>query len=1159
MDKTSLIIKELNIKEMPGFPRGLEPFRELSPHINIVAGPNASGKSSAARLIQQLIWRKDTSSLSAESRLQLGEEDWVIHLNRGTDIVQSGGLDRELKDIPAYESASRYMLALHDLVKAEERELAGEMAREAVGGYDIDKARDVLDYSDSVRTVNIRQYTAFSAARKRYEDALDDQRMLSEQEARLEDLREEERLAREAGIEAELHELYLEYLEKQNIVREAELHLDSFPAVLEGMTGKEMQQVSELVQRIDTSRGVLLRIDKELKERRDRLGQLDLPVEGVGREVLWKLGEDVDMAGRLDKEIEDLHRELVEAKSQSEEALRAIDKGLESPPWRGLSLDEVSGLDQFLQEAHRIRSRRHLLVEWLNRSKEELAEPAEVRDEESLQEGIRILGYCLQVPGQQPSVTLLKSAVLIALSATLAVLTYVFGLAGLLFLLPLAVAVFYTDKLQANRQMEMRKADYVRTGLESPPAWDVPGITGRMQDLMKDLEEAIRQKELIRNREAWQRELDEMAAPMETIRRQRQEWIDQLAWVPEAVDVEKGDDSSLYWFLQNAHRWHLANVKVNTTEARIGDVRDQLEELLGVIGGVFQAYGREGSVNVSQCRAIYKGLEDDAREQDTIRKEIRSFLGQQSEEQNKLAQEEERLAGIYEALTLEAGDAESLRMLLGQLAGYREAREKHGQAVSSVHFSRERLEAHPRYADRQHDLAGKSVRELEEKKAELLVSAGRRESIRRDITGTETRIDIVKGGTLLEDTLAEKDEALSALYEVFEENRSSFLGDLLAQRLSSETQKAEQLPVLERARALFSSFTRGSHRLILGQGDESGFRAIESRSGLGLKLDELSVGTRVQLLLAVRLAHIEHEESRRQLLKLPILADELFANSDDVRARAIIDSLIEVSKAGRQVFYFTAQSDEVLKWDERLEHCGEGFSRIYALGGMPLEDQRPAEAYGKAFLSLLKEMQVAEPGELSHAAYKEKLGIPSFDLLRDEPGSLHLWYLIDDNDLLYECLRDRIMYWGQLNTFLAHGGQIKAIDRAYAARLHGLTGLLKAFLEMYRKGRPRPIDRRDLERSGAVNETFIDQVSEKLQELNGCPQKLLDALKNGEVRRFLTRNRNALEDYFYAEGVLDGEEPVAEEEIIDRLMAHASQSEISMEDGRRLILRLLNA
>ena len=61
---------------------------------------------------------------------------------------------------------------------------------------------------------------------------------------------------------------------------------------------------------------------------------------------------------------------------------------------------------------------------------------------------------------------------------------------------------------------------------------------------------------------------------------------------------------------------------------------------------------------------------------------------------------------------------------------------------------------------------------------------------------------------------------------------------------------------------------------------------------------------------AVRVAFLEQDESAR----LPLLLDETLGTSDDGRAGAIIDSVIEIAREGRQVFYFTAQHDEVGKW-----------------------------------------------------------------------------------------------------------------------------------------------------------------------------------------------------------------------------------------------------
>ena len=89
------------------------------------------------------------------------------------------------------------------------------------------------------------------------------------------------------------------------------------------------------------------------------------------------------------------------------------------------------------------------------------------------------------------------------------------------------------------------------------------------------------------------------------------------------------------------------------------------------------------------------------------------------------------------------------------------------------------------------------------------------------------------------------------------------------------------------------------------------FTAVDQVERRGRSLDQLSSGTRVQLLLAVRIAFVEQQE---QGVKLPLLLDEVLGNSDDERARAIMEAVVELSREGRQIFYFTAQMDEVARW-----------------------------------------------------------------------------------------------------------------------------------------------------------------------------------------------------------------------------------------------------
>src|SRR5690606_37194719 len=103
----------------------------------------------------------------------------------------------------------------------------------------------------------------------------------------------------------------------------------------------------------------------------------------------------------------------------------------------------------------------------------------------------------------------------------------------------------------------------------------------------------------------------------------------------------------------------------------------------------------------------------------------------------------------------------------------------------------------------------------------------------------------------------------------------------------------------------------GRYELRLDQQDEPEFTAFDEVDRLERRLEELSSGTRVQLLLAVRVAFVEQQE---QGVMLPLLLDEVLGNSDDERARAIMAAAVELAREGRQVFYFTAQADEVVRW-----------------------------------------------------------------------------------------------------------------------------------------------------------------------------------------------------------------------------------------------------
>ena len=79
-------------------------------------------------------------------------------------------------------------------------------------------------------------------------------------------------------------------------------------------------------------------------------------------------------------------------------------------------------------------------------------------------------------------------------------------------------------------------------------------------------------------------------------------------------------------------------------------------------------------------------------------------------------------------------------------------------------------------------------------------------------------------------------------------------GNQLADFLARKERERERPAVFRRAQELFVDITHGHFQLDID--DRSGtpaFRAVDTRQQRGLTLDELSSGTRLQLLLAVKL------------------------------------------------------------------------------------------------------------------------------------------------------------------------------------------------------------------------------------------------------------------------------------------------------------------
>ncbi|HUE95628.1 MAG TPA: hypothetical protein VMN39_03165, partial [Longimicrobiaceae bacterium] len=401
---------------------------------------------------------------------------------------------------------------------------------------------------------------------------------------------------------------------------------------------------------------------------------------------------------------------------------------------------------------------------------------------------------------------------------------------------------------------------------------------------------------------------------------------------------------------------------------------------------------------------------------------------------------------------------------------------------------------------------------------------------------------------------AEVERCIDTLREIRDRDARAALAETLVAHVESESRNEHRPEVFHRANRLFVSITRGRYELRLEDTGEAAFRAYDTQRARSQPLDELSSATRIQLLLAVRIAFVEVQEGR---VRLPLLMDETLANSDADRAAAIMDAVLTLAADGRQVFYFTAQPDEVRKWQAALANHPAVSSKIFDLGEvrrlqkrLDLSDLESATQPAAGFPA---------PEGPSHAAYGALLHVPSVDVLAPA-GALHLWYLFESPEPLHRAIATLgTDTWGGFKV-LVENGATGVLPPDLVRKVEWLGIAAEAALRGMCTGRGRSLDRHALLASGAVSDTFIDEVVERCRSFDGDAARLLEALEARAVPKFLQKKIDALREFCLAEGYLDPREPLQPEkirvEVIREVTPAIERREIGLVEVDRLLRRL---
>ncbi|MEW5723367.1 MAG: AAA family ATPase [Thermodesulfobacteriota bacterium] len=1125
---SGLKFREIKMRRTPGFPHGGPDLGFPSPDVTIVYGPNASGKTTTARALQALLWpgQHQDGPYSLHGRFEFEGAVWTVDLDAGLLRVQRDGKEAEHPVFAPAEAADRYLLGLHELALADNRRFAEAVLRESTGGYDLAQAAAQLDFEDR-KPRKGAENNALELARHQVRQARERQENLRSQEAQLARLLEKREQARAAQGRVDEIKRAIALVEATERLVRAEIAVGEFPANSERLTGDEDRRLEELNRKISQE-------EQRRDAARTALEKARAAGAGTG---LGEGGVNPAFLQGLVKQIEELDRQAAETSAREQELQRAMIQenaeferlGPEVARESLLRLD-LAGLGllaDFARQAEKLRGERkghEAVKDWIGRDDAP-------RNLDVLREGLGLLNRWLADSGEAASLGLDRRLALVVAGMTLAggvVLGYFQHWLFLsLSVVGVAVMVWAWGRAGRSQGRRQREADYKKLGLTPPVAWTIEAVEERVKDLQQRIIAGDLAQERVQrwgNLSEKRRNLEEEAARLQ---KRKSDLVEQFGVAPDL------DEANLFWVVESLRRWQDARGQRQGAEAALAELRRQCALRLEALGRDLAPYGYRPPEDLNRAR---EAVEDLRRRGD----EYRQARLEAENAEIRLAEAEERLAGLngdrrdlFAALDLADGDEKGLAELLAQRPAYLVARKEFQDAVVQKKLAQAAAQGFEELAARPRGALEAELGEGQELAAALSEVSQRVGQITHGVEEARKAHD-------LEEALAREDDARNRLREARDRDCRAALGWALVRHLEKENRDLNLPKVFYRARTLFATITRGRYELDFDAQGPS-FRTVDTSTGYGQDLDELSSATRLQLLLAVRMAFVEEQE---QGPKLPLLLDETLANSDEERTQAIIRSAIEFCRAGRQVFYFTARHAEVAKWERLLKEDGRvGYSildlatlrRFTEAERLPLVDVPPPAR-----------IEVPPPEGMSHLEYGRVLGVPGFNLREEEIGGVHLWHVIDDLDLLYRLLCLGINRWGQLQNLISYGGlHLLEGDRTALARAEASARVLKAVAASWRIGRGRKVDRAAL-LEGGVSDKFVDRVFEVAETLGGDAARLLEALEAGEVKGFRKNIREKLQTHLEQAGYLDEREHLPFDQIRVHALAAAAQD---MKDG----------
>ena len=1159
-------LDRLSIRALPGIEPGFD-FEPASDGVNIVTGPNAIGKSSLVRALEYLLAdevpRNDPPDLHLEAEFLSGDVRWTV---RRTGRQIAWRRDGEPAAPPALSGAGRlglYRLSVESLLAddAGDRELAAALWRMLRGGFDLDRARRPV--GPRFGAAEARNLTEKVRALRTVEGAYTD---LQQEEAELPDL--ERRIARSEQAEVRGRRLQTALDLHEAIARRQACadDLEGFSAHMAQLRGDELDDLKALEERIAELREQRSTAEREMGSAGRALESTGLrdarpdPEKLAGIEELLRQTElEYNNLERADKELVEAEADLEDARAQlggnggaaePEKAEAVLEDSAKQLAGNGgtarLKPDSLKRAREILEPLVDAQFRRRELQQRLKLA----GAPPDASELGQYRDGVAALRAWLAACAATASspgaaqiwfVTRVFWWATLTLSVLFAAMAFMVDAWAVLgsSVFAIVILVFFSwlgrrAAAQAEAPVQDAKRRYVETGLEPPPEWSERPVREHL-------------------RQTVQRRFDELrlqanqAEGVERIRQEIEEEDSQIAELEassRALAREIGIDPALtgaplYRFIDVTSRFDDAraaharkSAALNDMRARIGKSAKRICDFLNEWRGE-EAPGLGASANREDLNALRIAFEslkarmtaasDALGIVEAGKLEIESLNDRIGEAETNVAKLFER-AGLKagaredtdgtsrrasgEAPVPEAHPREALVRMIERLSDWRRARKALDEAETEEKRLRKLLSGEDGLVE---SVEGGSVGELKLQLREAGEQAGERTELIEKNAAINARLQGARRSHRLEDAARAKDLAAEALRDKRDEALVCAATEVLLDEVESAFKTEREPDLLRRARQWFEHVT--AHAFTLDLRDMDSFVAHDRKQGELRTLKELSSGTRMQLLLALRLAWTEDRERGGE--SLPLLLDEALTTSDVDRFSAMARTMSRLADAGRQIFYLSARPHQAALWEK-------------ATGAAPATINLAVVRFGSALPdpdALRVETPPAPPPPDGLAAEEYAVLIHVHPVNpRADAGGIHLFHLLrDDLGLLHRLLDTwRIGALGQLESLLASNAARSAISgRQTRQRLRQRCRTARSWTELWRQGRGMSVDRAVLDESGAVSDVFLDRAADLAKELEGEGDALVSALRTGHVKGFFASKTDELERWLADKGYVD--------------------------------------